>query len=274
MNDDIDLSEERLLAYVDGELPPAEAARIEAALAAHAGARAFVERERGMRQRLQAAFAPVMDEPVPERLMAAARGAAPAAAPATTPAPAAASAAAPVIDLAAQRERRQPASTPAPAFAARAQAAWPAWIGMAASLLLGLLIGQRWLAPGAGEVLVAQADGAWVAQAGLAQALSNRTAAQSPADDAVRLGPSFVARSGRYCRSFSLVREAMAGYACREGEAWQVQMLAKADAAGGGYRQAGTGLPAPVLQAIEAQIAGAPLDAAAEAAAVQRGWRR
>ena len=118
MNDDIDLSEERLLAYVDGELPPAEAARIEAALAAHAGARAFVERERGMRQRLQAAFAPVMDEPVPERLMAAARGAAPAAAPATTPAPAAApaaaSAAAPVIDLAAQRERRQPASTPAP----------------------------------------------------------------------------------------------------------------------------------------------------------------
>lgn len=254
MNDDIDLSEERLLAYVDGELAPAEAARLEAALAGHADARAFVERERGMRQRLQAAFAPVMDEPVPERLLAAARGAVPA----------------PVIDLAAQRERRQP--TPAPA--GRPRAAWPAWIGMAASLLLGLFIGQRWLAPGAGDTSVAQVGGIWVAQAGLAQALSIRTAAQQPADDPVRLGPSFVARSGRYCRSFSLVREAMAGYACHEGETWQVQMLAKADAAGGGYRQAASALPAPVLQAIEAQIAGVPLDAAAEAAAVQRGWRR
>ena len=146
---------------------------------------------------------------------------------------------------------------------------------MAASLLLGLVLGQRWLAPDAGgEAPVAMANGGWFAAGGLAQALSTRTAAQPAAGDAVHLGPSFVARSGVYCRSFSLTREAMAGYACREGEAWQVQMLAKTEAAGGDYRQAATALPAPVLLAIESQIAGAPLDAAAEAAAVQRGWRR
>jgi anti-sigma factor RsiW len=254
-NDDIDLGEERLLAYVDGQLEAAEAARIEAALATHGEARAFVEQQRRLRQRLQAAFAPVMDEPVPEQLLAAARGAAPAAAS--------------VVDLAAERERRQPAPTP------RARPQWPAWIGMAASLLLGLVLGQRWITPDAArDALVATADGRWVAAGGLAQALSTRTAAQAAAGDAVHLGPSFIARSGVYCRSFSLAKEAMAGYACREGEAWQVQMLAKAEAAGGDYRQAATALPAPVLQAIESQIAGAPLDAAAEAAAVQRGWRR
>ena len=254
-NDDIDLGEERLLAYVDGQLEAAEAARLEAALATHGEARAFVEQQRGLRLRLQAAFAPVMDEPVPERLLAAARGGAPADAA--------------VVDLAAERARRQPEPTPRP------RTPWPAWIGMAASLLLGLVLGQRWLAPDAGgEAPVAMATGGWVAAGGLAQALSTRTAAQAAAGDAVHLGPSFVARSGVYCRSFSLAREAMAGYACREGEAWQVQMLAKTEATGGDYRQAATALPAPVLQAIESQIAGAPLDAAAEAAAVQRGWRR
>ena len=40
----------------------------------------------------------------------------------------------------------------------------------------------------------------------------------------------------------------------------------------GGYRQAGSALPPAVLDAIDARIDGAPLDAAGEEAARRRGW--
>jgi hypothetical protein len=40
----------------------------------------------------------------------------------------------------------------------------------------------------------------------------------------------------------------------------------------GAYRQAGSDLPPAVLDAIDARIAGKPLDAAGEEAARARGW--
>lgn len=254
MNENL-LSEERLLAYVDRQLPADEAAQVEAALPSNLQAAQFVQRQRALQQRLQAAFAPVIDEPMPERLLAATRG----------------PAAAPVVDLAAERARRQVA-----AEMPRRRAAWPAWMGMAASLLLGLVLGQRLLAPSQESSLLGSTSAGLVAKADLAQALSTRSAAQQRAGDPVQVGLSFVAKRGDYCRSFALVREAMAGLACRRGDAWQVQMLAKAEgaASAGAYRQAATALPPAVLQAIDAQIDGVPLDAAAEAAALQRGWQR
>jgi hypothetical protein len=39
-------------------------------------------------------------------------------------------------------------------------------------------------------------------------------------------------------------------------------------------RMAGSGLPEPVLRAVEAEIDGSPLDAQAERAALRAGWRR
>jgi hypothetical protein len=41
-----------------------------------------------------------------------------------------------------------------------------------------------------------------------------------------------------------------------------------------GYRQAGSDMPAAVLDAIDQRIAGASLDAAAERAARAQGWQR
>jgi hypothetical protein len=42
----------------------------------------------------------------------------------------------------------------------------------------------------------------------------------------------------------------------------------------GGYRQAGSAMPAAVLDAIDQRIAGASLDAAAERAARAGSWQR
>jgi hypothetical protein len=53
-----------------------------------------------------------------------------------------------------------------------------------------------------------------------------------------------------------------------------VPVLADSVAQPGVYRQAGADLPAAVLDAVDARIVGATLDAAGERAARERGWER
>jgi len=67
--------DERLIAYVDGELPDADRAVFEVEMAADAGLAAEVQRHRALAARLAAAYAPILAEPVPLRLTAAARAA-------------------------------------------------------------------------------------------------------------------------------------------------------------------------------------------------------
>src|ERR1700760_3570855 len=78
------ISDETLMAYADGEADAATRARVESAMRDDPQIAGWVARHRAMRQAMQGAFADVLREPVPERLIAAARGqsSAPAAAPA------------------------------------------------------------------------------------------------------------------------------------------------------------------------------------------------
>lgn len=64
--------EERLIAYVDGELSAAERVTFEAELAADPRLAAQVEQQRRLRERIAAAYAPVIEEPLPDRLLMAA----------------------------------------------------------------------------------------------------------------------------------------------------------------------------------------------------------
>lgn len=61
-------SDETLMAYADGALPPAEAAEVAAALESDAEARAIVESFRNTATLARAAFADVTAEPVPDAL--------------------------------------------------------------------------------------------------------------------------------------------------------------------------------------------------------------
>jgi hypothetical protein len=94
----------------------------------------------------------------------------------------------------------------------------------------------------------------------------------------VRIGLSYVAKSGSYCRAFATsAAESLVGIACHEGNAWSVRMLMPSESGpsdGKGYRLAGTALPAAITRAIGEQIAGEPLDAAGEVAARDSGWRK
>jgi len=146
------------------------------------------------------------------------------------------------------------------------------WSALATALVAGALAGgfgwQLWQ----GEAELASlsgAEGALVAQGRLASALTAQLASPGPSGR-VRIGISFLAKDGTYCRSF--VMDTTAGLACRDGGRWKVPVLAQG-AAGAAWMD-GSGLPPAVLDAIDERIAGAPLGAAAERAAQARGWRR
>lgn len=245
-------SDEILMAYVDGELDDETRVAVEAAIETDADVAQRVARQKALRRQLRAAFDGVLDEPVPERLTQAAR---------TAPT-------ASVADLSRARNEKRD----------RTLRRWslPQWSAMAASLVLGVFVGQAlWRTP-ANSPIVAR-DGRLVAQASLAEALSNQLASDQTAAAAVQLGLSFRSKTGEFCRTFVLRDgEGLAGLACREGEIWQIETAVPNEtpaSANGNYQMAGAKLPLAVLQAVEGRIGGEPLDASGEAAARQNGWR-
>jgi len=256
-------TDETVMAYVDHELGDDVAAAIEAAQAQDPALAARIERHRRLRAAVHAAYAPTLDEPPPERLLALARGGPGTAA--RSPGPASN-----VVDLRAARAIR------ADAFLRGRP--WRTWGALAASLALGVWIGRAVLSgPPAQPELFVTAGGKLLAHEALARALDQQLASNQADRAPVRIGVSFLTRSGAYCRTFSLSEAALAGLACKLGPDWQVQVLAQTAQAGAsadGYRMADSAMPSAVLRGVDESIQGEPLDAAAERAAQLRGWRR
>ena len=249
------ISDELLMAYVDGELDAQARSEVERAIESDPEVARRVSRQRALRDKLRAAFDGVLSEPVPDRLVAAAREG---------------NQEAGVTDLAQTRADR------AAAQRARRRWSWPEWSAIAASVVLGAVIGhlalsQRDIVP------FTTADGRLVARGGLADALTNQLASTQSADSTTRIGVSFRSKTGQYCRTFvTHAGGGLAGLACRESNGWTLEGLARAPAESGGtetYATAGSSLPTAVLQTLQEQIAGEPLDATAEAAAQKSGWR-
>jgi hypothetical protein len=249
-------SPETLMAYADGELDPDTRRAIEAAMQTDAEIAEQVERHRALRSQLGTAFDTVLDEPVPSRLMQAAQ-----ASPAAT--------AGNVVDLAGLR------ATKAQAPSVRRRWSWPEWTSIAASLIVGVIVGRAAL-QSAPSNLVAADDGRIVARGALATALSNQIGIAQQDNTTIAVGLSFRAKSGEYCRTFATRQDSsLAGYACRSTDVWRVHALMQADSSkSGDYRMATTDLPLPLLEAVQQSIAGDALDAQEEAAARERGWKR
>jgi len=246
------ISDETLMAYADGELDAATRASIEAAMQEDPEVAKRVARHRALREAMRGAFSAVLEEPVPERLIAAARG--------QSTAPKGA-----VVELAFARE----AARRKPSLGVRWQPA-----AMAASLLLG--VGLGFLAWQSRSGLIQSGPGGeLVAKAALAEVLSTQLSGdRAPALAMAHL--SFRAKSGGYCRTFSLTgTDASSGLACREGNDWKIKAWAESprDAANSGnFRTAASEDSPAVRAAVEASIDGEPLDHAGEIAARQAGW--
>lgn len=227
--------EEQFFAWLDGELDAETSARVAARVAADPELAAQARAHRALGAQLRGAFDPVMAAPVPDRILAA------------------------PTSLSAAREQR-----------ARRARGVPRWAAMAATLVLGLGIGI--IAGDRGGQDPVRMDGArLMAAASLAQALDTQLASAGPAQGAERIGLTFRNRQGELCRSFSAT--AMAGVACRDGEQWRLEGLYTEGGAGSGdYRMASAGDPR-LAELIDATMAGEPLDADGERAAMAAGWR-
>lgn len=235
------VSDERFFAWLDGELEPQEAARVEAEVAAHPRLSAMAAEHRAMQARLKGAFDPLLDAPVPEQLLAAVHN----------------RPRADVIDFV-EAKRRPDRHWPS----------MPQWGAMAATLALGVLIGtivphQRQSAPV--EVL----GGKIYAASALNDAL-NTQLASAPGGE-VRIGVTFRNHTGAICRSFTA--SASSGLACRDNGRWQVRgLFAAPEGQTSDYRMA-AGMDPNLAALVDSAMGGEPFDAAQERAAREKNWR-
>ena len=249
------ISDDTLMAYADGELDAATRATVEAAMREDPEIGKRVAHHRALRETMQGAFSAVLDEPVPERLIAAARGQT-----------ASAETRCSSWDLSVAR-----------AAARHKVSAAPRWqpAAMAASLLLGLGFGfLAW--HGSRALIQPGSGGGLIAGAALAEILSTQLSDDRSAGGVAVTGLSFRNKSGDYCRTFSLTgNEASSGLACREGTDWRIKALAQAPRAAansGNFRTAASEDSPAIRAAVEGSIDGEPLDHAGEIAARQAGW--
>jgi anti-sigma factor RsiW len=237
-------------AYVDGALDAETSARLDADSRGDAALAARVARQRELRTLLRAEFDPVLKEPIPQPLLDAL----------ARPAPGVA-----VRPIGTARKE-----------GVRARPVWAMreWGAIAATLLLGVFVGQLAFHRTSSPPIETE-QGRFVAAGFLDTALSTQLAGAAPEGAAARIGLSFRAASGEYCRTFGLQTGA-GGVACRRGGRWSVELLEGAAAvqpgAPGDFRQASSALSPAILGAINALGAGDPLTSAEERQRVGSGW--
>ncbi|WP_411289970.1 anti-sigma factor family protein [Sphingorhabdus sp.] len=226
-----------IAAYVDGELDLVSAKRLEKAMAEDAPLAKAVEAERMLRARLSAHFDPVAEEPVPDRLAALLLN---------------------NVSLLDEQRSKKTARWYRPSVMQ--------WGAMAASLVVGLMIGGTALNRDAGYVR--DNGGVLVASGELADALQTQLASTQGTDPKVRIGTSFAAKDSSYCRTFESA--SLDGIACRAGKDWQLKQTLSGNGTTSAYRQASAGA---LAEAAAAMMAGEAMDAAAEKAAAEKSWR-
>lgn len=259
-----DISQETLYAYVDNELDPAKSAQVEAAMAADPELASMIEEQRALRALLGSAYAPVLDEPIPQRLMSAAKEL-----------PTMPKIKGKVIMLASARASKKAAEQDKPRDKIANDWSWKHWGGMAACLALGLIAGHSaWIVTATDDIV--NQGGQMVARGQLAQALSTQLASAQTAEAPVKIGLSYLSDSNEYCRSFTVMSAGTDGLACRRGNEWVLRVLEQTKpkpSDGANLRMAASPVPAAVLKVVDEQIQGSPFDAEAEKAAMSKGWR-
>ena len=228
--------DEKFFAWLDGELGPTEAAEMEAKIASDPALARLAEQHRALGSQLRGAFDPIAQTPVPEHLQAA-------------------------------LTRRDNVVDFAAAKRARIVPSLPQWAAMAATLALGLFLGT--MVPQRPSAPLEVQGGKMYAAASLNQALDTQLAS-TPSGD-VHIGLTFHDRSGEICRSFT--SQSSSGLACRTGGRWQLKgLFAAPEGQASDYRMA-AGMDPNLAALVDSIMAGEPLDAAAEKAAKDKGWR-
>lgn len=232
------IDDARLTAYLDGALDAQSHAEVDAALLADSLVAARLSRLRAQRFKL------LQDEAQPERLVASGGGGRDN-----------------IVRLA---DRRAAPPPPRRQWTLK----WPAWGGVAVSLLVGAGLGYA-AARETGGPLVARRDGSLVARGDLVRVLNNGVSGQP---GLIRIGVSFKSADRRYCRTFQMDVQQLAGVACREGAVWVARMTAISPAVMRTASEPGK-TPLSVVEAVDDLMVGHWLAPGDEAQASARGWK-
>jgi anti-sigma factor RsiW len=240
------ITDQLLMAYVDGELSPDLAALILSRMDKEPDLLERLEQHQRLRSQLSAAYGPVMGEPLPP-------------------------------DLAALLAREGVGAGPsrakaAPSFIFRTfDSSWPMWAAAAAAAVVGVGVSQ---AMHMNDPL-SLSDGRIVASGSLARSLEHNLAADTSASGA-KIMASFEDRAGRYCRVFeAAVGGHQGGVACKNDGRWAVVALANTAGSepSSGYRQAASAMPASVVAAVEELQPSSVLTPEQERQARTQQWR-
>lgn len=234
-----EITPEELAAWADGEIVGERAEQIAAAVAVDPDLAAQVAAHRALKDKLSAHFAPIAAEPVPARFSEM-LGTASAAD--TPPAE--------VVDFAAARQRIEERRKP--------RWGWAAGTAIAASLVVVALLPRGW-----------NTDNAGYADTQLAGVLETTLVGEQGDFPETRVLLSFRNEGGEFCRAFSQGQQG--GIACRDGSGWRMEAMGVgAPVQNSEFRQAGA---SEILSAAQLMADGPALDAEAEAAAREAGWR-
>ena len=225
---------EELAAFADNELDDARHAAVAAAVESDPELAARVRAHRALCEQLSTHFAPIMAEPLPERLVL----------------PLAQTDA--VVNLASvrrMREARAPRSLP--------RWGWLAGPALAASLALALFMPRQ--------------DQGGLVEGELAVALDRQLVSEQTSAAPQRILLSFRNQACEYCRAFAA--EDRGGIACRGEGGWRLEEAGAGTGPDQReYRMAGNP-SAELLERAQAMAAGPALDAAQERTARASGWR-
>lgn len=229
----MNLSEETLMAYVDGELEGLSREQVELAIATDPEVARRVAAHQGLRRKLRAGFDPVLKEPLPAHLVS--------------------------------LVRRKPVPR-------RTWVQWSSLAASFALGALAWHFAARRYSPGpisqshgefvASGALVHALDGQLVADQGPSAPVQIGVSFRSRQGSYCR---TFRLRDTAGAAGLACHENG--------GWTVQVLVHEVATEAQGAYRQAGSDLPPAVLRAVNDSISGDPLDSSAEAAARARGWR-
>ncbi len=239
------IDDETLMAYVDGELHDLERARVDRASVGDASVRQRLNQQFKLREALAARYDPIMQEQLPDKLVA-------------------------LLSL--PSADNAPSDTLLRLDVGRGRGLrWVRqnYMAIAAALVAGVFAGQLLPREARGPVIM---DGqAMLASGEIAGALETQLASIQAPNSPVRIGVSFRGEGGEFCRTFEAPE--LAGLACREDADWQLMVTAPGRAATptGSYLQAVSGSTL-VMQAAQSLMTANPLDAAAERAARDAGW--
>ena len=260
------LSEEKLMAFVDGELSAEEAEGVKRELETNEQYQRKVNEFKQTRQLLNDAYSDILQEPVPQKFLD--MLAPPCEQQTKTQTEN-------IVDLSVQRKAKFTSFRPMQQVA----------IAASVALVIGGLVGHQ-MGSGQSDIThqLAQADAGFVVVGNpLHQALESTPsntiyAAASAGGDFIKPIMSFKSTDDRYCREFEINADSSisVGVACRSNEQWQVEVLLAAGQrpAGSVDYQPASGFSEAALTAVLDNLwSGDAFDAQQESQLISNRWR-